>query len=87
MFVCNLFSRTKLEVEEAKVFKNLNKCTKMISNASLDQSAYYKGLSKLKGIDLAQMKKEARAEVESDDDDDEEEQKPRRRGKFTNNRK
>ena len=54
-----------------KVFKKIGKATDKISNVCVDQSAYYRGLSAIKGINLAKYRKEVEAELQSDEDDGE----------------
>ena len=57
-------------MEEMKAAKAIHKCTKSISNTSLEQAAYYRGLSAIKGFDLAKYKKDVKQELDDEEDDD-----------------
>ena len=70
-FLCIIY-RSKLDVEEMKTAKAIRKSVKSISNTSLEQAAYYRGLSVIKGFDLAKYKKEVadKMAAANDEDDD-----------------
>ena len=68
-------------------FKNIATASKSISGVCLDQSAYYRGLSAMKGIDLAKYRKEVKAEMQSDDDDANHVKKPMQKGKTCSSKK
>ena len=58
-----------MEKEELKTVKELRKCTKSLSATSLDTSAYFRGLSEMKGIDLGKHRKQAKRQLQADNSD------------------
>ena len=50
--------------------REISKCCKGITNTGVDQSAYYGGISHLKGIDFSKFRKQAQAQLKNDEEDD-----------------
>ena len=60
---CRYFCRSNLALEELKVMKGLQSCTDSIENVSVEQAAYYRGMSVMKGFDLAKYKRDVRSDL------------------------